>query len=49
MIAAAILGLLGAAALVWFLHLVATAPLGWQDDEGFHEGERQSHDEGHNK
>ena len=46
MIAAAVIGLLGAAALVWFLHLVATAPYGWEEDQG----EVQSHDnEGYSK
>lgn len=48
MTAAVVVGLLGAAALGWFIYLAFSAPLGWEDEKGFHEGERQSHDEGYN-
>lgn len=34
------LALIWLASLAWLWWLCATAPLGWQDDEGFHRGER---------
>ena len=36
-----ILAIVALALLVWFFYQVKTAPFGWEDEEGFHEGRKE--------
>lgn len=36
-------GISGSVVAVWLAWMVATAPLGWEDDQGFHTGEPDEH------